>query len=138
MTADIAHDKAMLNHICLALIALAACNPAFAQCPMADAVTARYGVSFSGFTQPIAIVSPAQRRALEGAGMQAIALGDTAAHVADGFIHLLLIDTARRTGYLARRGGFVGVDAWYGPITLPQVALTGCKFEPVLGMRHDK
>ncbi len=120
------------------LIALVTCNTAFAQCPLADAVATRYGVSFSGFTQPLAIVAPAQRRALVSAGIQAIALDDAATHVADGFTHLLLIDSTRQTGYLARRGGFVGVDEWYGPITLPQAALTGCRFEPLLEARREK
>ena len=49
--------------------------------------------------------------------------------VADGFEHEALLDLKANRAWIARSGGFIGVDAWYGPITLPDQSVIGCDVE---------
>ena len=102
------------------------CN---AQCPLAQRIVSIWGVSFSGISKPVPQLSAKQRAQLAGQHLLLMRLPNPGGAVADGFEHDALLDLKANRAWLARHGGFVGVDEWYGPIALPDQSVIGCDVE---------
>jgi hypothetical protein len=98
-------------------------------CPGLDALTQRYGISFSGFDKPIPAV---QGPAVPGEGRLARLPVASPEIVSDGFRHTVLFDPATKKAWILRTGGFAGVHEWYGPVDAGSMALEDCRSEPVL------
>jgi hypothetical protein len=122
----------MKRWIAIALTSLLSTSAA--ACPLTDWLTQRYGVSFSGFTQPI---SKAKEPFLDPAASVRIVFPD-ATHVADGFRHTVVLDVASGKAWILRTGGFAGVREWYGPIDAPAMSTTTCRIEPAGTLTADK
>ena len=71
-------------------------------------------------------LSITQRAHLAGKNLLSMRLLGPPGTVADGFEHEALIDLKANRAWIARHGGFAGVDDWYGPITLPDESVIGC------------
>lgn len=124
-----------MKHLIVPLVALAAlgCTPLCrAQCPLAQSIVSTWGISFSGFSKPLPLVAPAQRARMAGRNLLLLKLSNPRGAVADGFEHAVLLDLKSNQGWITRHGGFVGVDEWYGPITLPDRTVIGCDVERLL------
>ena len=103
--------------------------PAQAACTAAEHLIDAYGISFSGFAKPL---PKAARPLLQGArtaDLVVIRLPNRKGKVPDGFLHSALIDKGSGTVWIRRKGGFVPVDEWYGPVKLKAPDLAGCAVE---------
>lgn len=97
--------------------------PAWA-CTAADALKARYGITYAGFEVPIA---PATEPA--GANkLLTVDLDDTTL-VYDGFQHTAYVDQSSKKAWILSTGGFASVRQWFGPVDVQDISFTGC--EPV-------
>jgi len=111
------------------LAALSLALPAGAACTAADHIVDKYGVSFSGFSKAIPKVARPVLRGARVEDLVVIRLPNKQGQVPDGFVHSAVIDKEKRQAWIRRRGGFVHVDEWYGPIRLAQLDLAGCKLD---------
>jgi len=97
--------------------------PAWA-CTAADALKARYGITYAGFEVPI---PPASEPA--GADkLLTVELEDTT-KVFDGFHHTAYVDQSSKKAWILSTGGFAGVRQWFGPVDVQDISFVGC--EPV-------
>lgn len=118
-----------MKQILVAVAALGFSQLCTAQCPLARSIVDTWGISFSGFSQSLPLVAPAQRAKTAGHDLLLLRLPNPRGAVADGFEHAALLDLKNNRGWITRHGGFVGVDEWYGPITLPEQTVIGCDVE---------
>lgn len=112
----------------VAVFALA--PPVQAACTAAEQLVHTYGISFSGFGKPIPTAPRPLERGLRTADLVVIRLPDRKGDVPDGFAHSAVIDQGGRQAWIRRKGGFIPVDEWYGPVKLDKVDLGGCVVEP--------
>jgi len=107
--------------------ALAALSAQACACPDLEALVKRYGISFSGFLEPIpAVAHPALSK--DGAIVRLkVRYPD---FVSDGFRHTVVYDTGTGKAWILRTGGFVGVREWYGPVDVGGAKLEQCGSEP--------
>jgi hypothetical protein len=99
-------------------------------CPLSESLTARYGVSFSGFGT--AIPESAAPDTTHGGPFVRVRIPDKA-NVADGFHHTIVMDRSTRKVWILRTGGFVGVYQWFGPVDAVDPSLDNCRLEPMDG-----
>jgi hypothetical protein len=59
-----------------------------------------------------------------------IRLPNKKGEVPDGFAHSAVINQENKHAWIRRKGGFVPVDEWYGPVKLETENLGGCVVEP--------
>lgn len=109
-----------------AVVVLVFANTASAHCQLADTLVDAYGISFSGFTKPLPKVSEHAREQMAGQALLLLSLKNPRGSVADGFEHSALIDLKNDRAWIERRGGFIGVDEWYGPVALVDYTVLGC------------
>jgi hypothetical protein len=110
--------------------ALALASPVQAACTAADRLVQAYGMSFSGFTQQRPKASRPLEHGVRTDDLVVIRLPNKKGNVPDGFIHSALIDKQNKQAWIRRKGGFLPVDEWYGPVKLETVNLGGCVVEP--------
>ncbi|KQQ96998.1 hypothetical protein [Massilia sp. Leaf139] len=104
--------------------------PASAACPAADRLVSEYGISFSGFKKQIPKVARPIERGTRIDDLRVLRLPNPKGHVPDGFTHAAVINKATMQAWIRRRGGFVYVEEWYGPMELRQRDMTACTLEP--------
>jgi hypothetical protein len=114
-------------------VALALTLPARAAgaaCITADQLVQTYGISFSGFKKEIPKAPRPLEHGVRTADLVVIRLPNQKGDVPDGFAHSALINKDNKQAWIRRKGGFVPVDEWYGPVKLETVDLGGCVVEP--------
>ena len=104
-------------------------SPAQAACTAADHLVERYGISFSGFDKPLPKAGQPRVHGARAEDLLVIRLPNRKGEVPDGFRHSALIDKEKGQAWIRRKGGFVPVDEWYGPVKLARLDLTGCAVE---------
>ena len=114
--------KRMIGFTCLVMHVL----PVHAACPVADALVGQYGITFSGFEKQIPRVEQPAVHGVRTADLLVIPLPNKKGHVPDGFMHSALIDKERTQAWVQRKGGFIPVNEWYGPVKLTTTDLKGC------------
>ena len=107
--------------------ALSLALPATAACTAADRLVDEYGISFSGFKKTIPKVARPIERGTRTDDLLVIRLPNKQGEVPDGFTHSALINKETKRAWIRRRGGFVYVEEWYGPVKLGKLDLDGCK-----------
>ena len=112
-----------LGALTLALPAAAACTAAYR---LVDDV----GIGFSGFKKQLPKVARPIERGTRVDDLVVIRLPNKQGEVPDGFSHSAVINKQKQQAWIRRKGGFVYVDEWYGPVKLKQLDLGGCKVEP--------
>lgn len=80
-------------------------------CDAAKAVAEQYGISPVGFSRDI---PKAEQPSVKARGWVADVLEGPV--VPDGARHTVFIDMATHRAWIHRRGGFVLLDEWYGPV----------------------
>ena len=110
--------------------ALSLALPATAACTAADRLVDEYGISFSGFKKTIPKVARPIERGARATDLVVIRLPNKKGEVPDGFTHSAVINKENMHAWIRRRGGFVYVDEWYGPVKLEKLDLKGCVAEP--------
>ena len=110
--------------------ALAAALPAQAACITADQLVHTWGISFAGFGKPIPKAARPLEHGARTADLVVIRLPNRKGDVPDGFAHSAVINKENRQAWIRRKGGFVPVDEWYGPVKLETLDLGGCVVEP--------
>ncbi|VXB61340.1 conserved exported hypothetical protein [Massilia sp. 9I] len=95
-------------------------------CPELDALTKRYGITFSGFLTPISSVSLPK---FSKTGRLLHLPIHTPEFVSDGFKHKIVFDTETRKAWILRTRGFFGVREWYGPVEADDAKLENCQAE---------
>ena len=112
-----------------AALLLAVAVPARAACPVAEQLIGAYGISFSGFDTPLPRAERPLPHGARAADLVVVRLPNKKGQVPDGFVHTALVDKGSGKIWIRRRGGFVPVDEWYGPVTLKAPDLAGCAVE---------
>jgi len=110
--------------------ALTLALPAAAACPVADRLVDDVGIGFSGFKKPLPKVARPLERGTRVDDLVLIRLFNKGWEVPDGYSHSAVINKEKQHAWIHRKGGFVHVDEWYGPVKLKQLDLAGCKVEP--------
>ena len=113
-----------------AALALALALPAQASCSAADRLVDTYGISFSGFGKPIPKAARPLEHGARTADLVVIRLPNRKGNVPDGFAHSAVINKENGRAWIRRKGGFIPVDEWYGPVKLDKIDLGGCVVEP--------
>ena len=103
--------------------------PAAAACPAADRLVDEVGIGFSGFKKALPKVARPSERGTRVDDLVVIRLRNKQGEVPDGFSHAAVINKKKQHAWIHRKGGFVYVDEWYGPIKLSSLDLGGCKVE---------
>lgn len=103
--------------------------PVRAACPAADALVREYGISFSGFKKQIPRVLQPISHGARTDNLVVIRLPNKKGDVPDGFLHSALIDKENTRVWIQRKGGFIPVNEWYGPVKIKQLDLSGCAVE---------
>jgi hypothetical protein len=103
--------------------------PAQAACPVAEHLIDAYGISFSGFGKPLPKAEHPLLSGARTADLVVVRLPNRKGNVPDGFLHSALVDKGSGTVWIRRKGGFVPVDEWYGPVKLKTPDLAGCAVE---------
>jgi len=112
-----------------AVLVFACAMPARAACPVAEHLIDAYGISFSGFGKPLPKAGRPQLHGARAADLVVVRLPNRKGNVSDGFLHSALVDKGSGTVWIRRKGGFVPVDEWYGPVKLKAPDLAGCAVE---------
>lgn len=112
------------------LAALALASPATAACTAADRLVDEVGIGFSGFKKQLPKVARPIERGTRVEDLVVIRLQNKGGEVPDGFSHSAVINKQKQQAWIRRKGGFVYVDEWYGPVKLASLDLGGCKVEP--------
>lgn len=110
--------------------ALTLALPAVAACPAAERLVKDYGISFSGFEKALPKVERSLERGARVEDLVTIRLRNKLGEVPDGFSHSAMINKQKQHAWIRRKGGFIPVDEWYGPVKLAPSELAGCKLEP--------
>jgi hypothetical protein len=98
--------------------ALILCSLQAVACPLSEALSTRYGISFSGFKTPIPAAT-APDMTDSGSFINS--------KVADGFRHTIVMNTKTKTAWVLRTGGFASVYDWFGPVDARHVPLQNCR-----------
>jgi len=108
----------------LAAAALILCSLQAVACPLSDAISTRYGISFSGFTTPIPAATAPDMT--DSGSFIRVAVRDNS-KVADGFRHTIVMNTKTKTAWVLRTGGFASVYDWFGPVDAQHVSIQNCR-----------
>ena len=119
----------MMRRILGFITAIGFSLPAGAACPAADRLVAEYGITFSGFRKDIPKVTRPFERGTRVDELVVIRLPNPKGSVPDGFLHSAVVNKLKQQAWIRRRGGFVPVDEWYGPIKVDARQLAGCVVE---------
>jgi hypothetical protein len=118
-----------MKRIVILATTLALASPAMAACSAADRLVDTYGISFSGFRKQLPKVPRPLEHGARTEDLVVIRLPNKKGEVPDGFIHSALIDKQSKQAWIRRKGSFVPVDEWYGPVKLETLDLEGCVVE---------
>lgn len=118
-----------MKRIVVLAMALVLAFPARATCSVADRLVDTYGISFSGFKKALPELPRPLAHGARTADLVVIRLPNRRGDVPDGFMHSALINKESRQAWIQRKGGFVPVEKWYGPVKLDTVNLEGCVVE---------
>lgn len=118
-----------MKRILALAMALALASPAIATCPVADHLVDTYGISFSGFKKQLPEAPRPVEHGARTADLVVIRLPNQKGEVPDGFMHSALINKESKQAWIRRKGGFVPVDKWFGPVKLETTNLEGCVVE---------
>jgi hypothetical protein len=114
-----------MKHVTVLLPALLLAGAASA-CPLADAVSKRYGISAAGFTTPI----PAAAEPIFEEGRRFVRIRlKLAPWISDAFQHMVIADPVSRKAWILRTGGLAGVRKWYGPVEVDNPSLENCRID---------
>ena len=108
----------------LAAAALILCSLQAVACPLSDAISTRYGISFSGFKTPIPAATAPDMT--DSGSFIRFAVRDNS-KVADGFRHTIVMNTKTKTAWVLRTGGFASVYDWFGPVDARHVSIQNCR-----------
>jgi hypothetical protein len=111
-----------MKHLAVAA-ALILCSAQAVACPLSDAISTRYGISFSGFKTPIPAATAPDMT--DPGSFIRVAVHDNS-KVADGFRHTIVMNTKTKTAWVLRTGGFASVYDWFGPVDAQHVPLQNC------------
>jgi len=118
-----------MGNFILLLAAFAFSISAQANCPVADHLINEYGISFSGFKSELHKTRAPQLGRASSENAVLIKLPNKRGLVPDGFLHSALIIPSEKKAWIRRRGGFIPVEEWYGPLTLKIIDFKGCEVE---------
>jgi hypothetical protein len=118
-----------MRQILAFLIVASLALPAMAACPAADKLVDEYGIGFGGFEKAIPKVVQPVVGGTRADALVVIRLPNRKGNVPDGFRHAALVDKEKQQAWIRRRGGFVPVDEWYGPVRVDGRQLAGCAVE---------
>lgn len=104
--------------------ALIFCSAQAVACPLSDALSTRYGISFSGFTTPIPAATAPDMT--DSASFIRVAVRDKS-KVSDGFRHTIIMNTKTKKAWVLRTGGFASVYDWFGPVDAHHVPVQNCR-----------
>jgi hypothetical protein len=104
--------------------ALILCSLQAVACPLSEALSTRYGISFSGFKTPIPAATAPDMT--DPGSFIRVAVWDNS-KVADGFRHTIVMNTKTKTAWVLRTGGFASVYDWFGPVDARHVPLQNCR-----------
>jgi hypothetical protein len=104
--------------------ALILCSLQAVACPLSEALSTRYGISFSGFKTPIPAATAPDMT--DPGSFIRVAVRDNS-KVADGFRHTIVMNTKTKTAWVLRTGGFASVYDWFGPVDARHVPLQNCR-----------
>jgi hypothetical protein len=108
----------------LAAASLILCSLQAVACPLSDAISTRYGISFSGFKTPIPAATAPDMT--DPGSFIRVAVRDNS-KVADGFRHTIVMNTKTKTAWVLRTGGFASVYDWFGPVDARHVPVQNCR-----------
>lgn len=111
-----------MKHLAVAA-ALILCSFQAAACPLSEALSSRYGISFSGFETPIPAATAPDMT--DSGSFIRVAVRDNS-KVADGFRHTIVMNTKTKKAWVLRTGGFASVYDWFGPVDARHVPLQNC------------
>jgi hypothetical protein len=118
-----------MKRIATLAAALVLACPVQAACTAADRLVDTYGISFSGFQKELPEAPRPVGHGARSTDLVVIRLPNQKGDVPDGFIHSALINKESKQTWIRRKGGFVPVDKWYGPVKLETANLEGCVVE---------
>lgn len=104
--------------------ALILCSLQAVACPLSDALSTRYGISFSGFKTPIPAATAPDMT--DSGSFIRVAVRDNS-KVADGFRHTIVMNTRTKQAWVLRTGGFASVYDWFGPVDAHHVPVQNCR-----------
>jgi hypothetical protein len=117
----------------LAAAALILCSLQAVACPLSDALSTRYGISFSGFKTPIPAATAPDMT--DPGSFIRVAVRDNS-KVSDGFRHTIVMNTKTKKAWVLRTGGFASVYDWFGPVDAQHVPIQNCASDHIpAGMR---
>ena len=101
-----------------------------AACPAAERLIDEYGISFSGFKKALPKVERPLERGARVEDLVAIRLPNKQGNVLDGFSHSAMVNKEKQHAWIRRKGGFIPVEEWYGPVKLAAGEIAGCRVDP--------
>jgi hypothetical protein len=107
-----------------AATALILCSLQAVACPLSDAISTRYGISFSGFKTSIPAATAPDMT--DSGSFIRVAVRDNS-RVSDGFRHTIVMNTKTRKAWVLRTGGFASVYDWFGPVDAQHVSIQNCR-----------
>lgn len=119
-----------MRQLAVLFSALTLVLPAAAACPAAERLVDAYGISFSGFEKALPKVERPHERGARAEDLVTIRLRNKQGEVPDGFSHSAMVNKQKQHAWIRRKGGFIPIDEWYGPVKLAPSELAGCKLEP--------
>lgn len=108
--------------------ALILCSLQAVACPLSEALSTRYGISFSGFKAPIPAATAPDMT--DSGSFIRVAVRDNS-KVADGFRHTIVMNTKTKTAWVLRTGGFASVYDWFGPVDAQHVSMQNCRSDHI-------
>lgn len=106
-----------------ALLSLLALSASAWACPAGAVLAKQYNISAFGIPNTIPVTKAPTANLDE---FVEVAFPDRG-EVRDGFYHTAFINPATRQAWIHETGGFLGVNAWYGPFDIKGLSLTGCQ-----------
>jgi hypothetical protein len=104
--------------------ALVLCSLQAVACPLSEALSTRYGISFSGLETPIPSATAPDMT--DPGSFIRVAVRDNS-KVADGFRHTIVMNTKTKKAWVLRTGGFASVYDWFGPVDAHHVPVQNCR-----------
>ena len=104
--------------------ALILCSVQAVACPLSEALSTRYGISFAGFDTPIPAATAPDMT--DAGSFIRIAVRDNS-KVSDGFRHTIVMNTRTKKAWVLRTGGFASVYDWFGPVDAHHVSIRNCR-----------
>jgi len=108
--------------------ALILCSLQAVACPLSEALSTRYGISFSGFKAPIPAATAPDMT--DSGSFIRVAVRDNS-KMADGFRHTIVMNTKTKTAWVLRTGGFASVYDWFGPVDAQHVSMQNCRSDHI-------